>query len=448
MREALFRQRKLVEELKEDVAERRVLAGLRYAALERQIERTAEASDSGGGLFGGLGDLVGGLGIGGDLLSGAIDMITGDGGNAEGAQVREGAARDAFDRERREEEERASRLMNALSALESMQRDYSERLGRHLRELTQVERLASHIAANIMFYMQAIWSYEPDDQRFLRLRNVPVPTFERDKAARRFFVDPRAITELNDIPLANARTFGVSIHPGLLTPPRRPQDIKTTPLSEVADLNRPLGFIGNYMIFPMYEANPITEFMMDPYVTLAEGEYGVSDPDPLGNMTLDDFSDYVCCLKKYVDAQHTAAAAAIAAAPVGTAPPAPVPDPWKDLQPFLRDTLKRLLQRSRRNDDEVIVPTNSLYIEALPGAHSVMERFKHLHRQIDVKAAQEQLRQEALDSVRRAQRILDGQLEDPEIEAKYVFEGDGSATVIAPGGPPSAGPAGGGGGTL
>ena len=64
-----------------------------------------------------------------------------------------------------------------------------------------------------------------------------------------------------------------------------------------------------------------------------------------------------------------------------------------------------------------------------------MERFKHLHRQIDVKAAQETLRRTAIDNVRRAQRILDRDLEDPEIEAKYVFEGDGAATVVAPTGP-------------
>ena len=28
--------------------------------------------------------------------------------------------------------------------------------------------------------------------------------------------------------------------------------------------------------------------------------------------------------------------------------------------------------------------------------------------------------------------ILDKDLEDPDIEAKYVFEGDGSATIVAP----------------
>jgi hypothetical protein len=181
------------------------------------------------------------------------------------------------------------------------------------------------------------------------------------------------------------------------------------------------------MIFPMRVSNPITEFMMDPYVTLAEGEYGISDPDPLGNMTLEEFSEYVCCLRRHFDEQRDASG-------VDDVGP-PRRDPFDELRPRLRDILKRLLELSLRNDDQVIVPSGCLYIEALPGAHSVMERFKHLHRQIDVKTAQEEARRHALDNVRRAVRILDDQLEDPDIEAKYVFEGDGTATVVPPGGP-------------
>jgi hypothetical protein len=423
-REALFRQRKLVEELKEDVEDRRALAGLRYAALQKQIERTARSADSGGGgLFGGLGDLVGGVPVVGDVIQGGIDLLTGGGeGPSEAAQLREGAARDAFDRERREEEELASRLQNALSTLETMQRAYSERLGQHLRQLAQVERLIAHIVQNILHYMQAIWAYEPDDQRFLRLRNVPVPVFQKDKTLRGYTVQPEPMPVALEQNVAAGRTFEVSADLGILDPPSGPEEIGTKPLSELADIFRPLGLMGNYWIFPMTETNPITEFMMDPYVTVAEGEYGVSDPDVLGNMTLDEFCAYVCCLKEYFEQLEESNESD------GEEPPVT----FEDLKPFLRATLKELLQRSLRSGEEIVVPSNNLYIEALPGAHSVMERFKHLHRQIDVKAAQENLRRTAIDSVRRAQRVLDADLEDPEIEAKYVFEGDGTATVVPP----------------
>jgi hypothetical protein len=435
MREALFRQRKLVEELKEDVAERRVLEGLRYAALQRQIERTASSAGSGGGFLSGLGDLVSGVPVIGDVVEGGIDLLTGGGDTpSEAARIREGASRDAYDRERQAQEEFASRLMNAISTLEGMQRAYSERLGEHLRQLTQVERLATHVVQNVMHYMQAIWSYEPNDQRFLRLRNVPVPIFHKDKGVPHAVINPAAVVVPSDVPAVSARTFEVVVDPTVIVPPQRPEELETLPLSEVADINGPLGYIGNYMIFPMYESNPITDFMMNPYVVLAEGQYGVSDPDPLGNVTLEEFADYVCCLRDYFAQQ----AASSSNRPRGSKRRGPAAlSTWASMQPVLRDTLRRLLQLSLRNNDEIIVPTNALYIEALPGAHSVMEKFKNLHRQIDVKTAQEELRRQAIDNVRRAQRILDDELEDPDIEAKYVFEGGGGATVIAPGAPPA-----------
>ena len=32
-----------------------------------------------------------------------------------------------------------------------------------------------HVKENILYYMQAIWSHEPPDQRFFRLYNIDVP---------------------------------------------------------------------------------------------------------------------------------------------------------------------------------------------------------------------------------------------------------------------------------
>lgn len=61
-----------------------------------------------------------------------------------------------------------------------------------------------------------------------------------------------------------------------------------------------------------------------------------------------------------------------------------------------------------------------------------MEKFKHLHRQIDVKQVQSDLRESELENIRRTLRLIGDQLEDPDIEAKYVFEGDGVATILPP----------------
>lgn len=420
MRDALFRHRKLVEELKEEVSDRRVLAGMRYAALQRQIERTAQSADS-GGPFGFFGDVLSSI-PGTGLVTGALNMLAGQGdeGASEANLIREGAARDAFDRERREEEAFATRLQQAISTLEALQQQYTERLSAHLRELVQVERLKLHIRQNILLYMQAIWSYEPDDQRYLRLRNIPVPIFQKRKTLRSYEIRPLSKAALAGRFSPANEIFEAEVNVGIAPP----QVIETRPLSEVADLDRPLGFKGNYMIFPLVESNPITEFMMDPYVTVGAADYGLLDPDPMGNMTLEEFSEYVCCLRDKLPA------------PNGDGGNDDVEDPdfFNNMKPGLREMLKRLLESPLRDNEEIIVPTDSLYIEALPGAHPILEDFKLLHRAIDVKKVQAEVREMELENVRRAERILQDQLEDPEIEAKYVFEGGGSATVVPPDG--------------
>ncbi len=407
MREALFRQRKLVEDLKQDLADRRALAGLRYGALQRQIEKTAESAEGGGGLFGdilgGIGDIAGGIPIVGGIVEGAIDMVTGEGEPSGADQLREGASRDAYEREQREEQDLTSRLMSAISTLESMQRDYTDRLSRHLSQLGQVHRLIDHVWQNILYYMQAIWAHEPDDQRFLRLKDVPVPVFTKDKG-KTIKINPAAFAAATDIAAIDTKWVHATSGLGVKQPPVSEADkIKTAPLSRVANIYKPAGVVANYLVFPMYEANPITEFMMEPYVTLAEGEYGLSDPDPIGNMTLDEFADYVCCLRKHYEEKNRT-------------------DEFEKLKPELRDALKKLLQRSRRDEDIVVPCEDGLYIEALPGAHSVMEQFKHLHRIIDVKSAQADLRGKELNNIRRAEMILQKDLGDPDIESvKNVY---------------------------
>ncbi|HEU4996337.1 MAG TPA: hypothetical protein VFT29_16080 [Gemmatimonadaceae bacterium] len=415
MRDALFRQRKLVEDLKQDLADLRALAGLRYGALQKQIEKTAESAEGGGGLFGdvlgGIGDIAGGIPIVGGIVEGAINMVTGEGEPSQADQLREGAARDAYEREQREEQDLASRVMSAITTLASMQRDYTERLSRHLAQLGQVHRLIDHIWQNILYYMQAIWAHEPLDQLFLRLKDVPVPIFSKDKT-KTIKINPAVFAAATDVAAIDTKWVHATSGLGVVKPPISEADrITTVPLSRVANIFKPAGVVANYLVFPMYEANPITEFMMEPYVTLAEGEYGLSDPDPVGNMTLDEFADYVCCLRKHYEKEDRT-------------------DEFEKLKPELRDVLKTLLQRSRRGEDIVIPCEDGLYIEALPGAHSVMEQFKHLHRIIDVKSAQADLRGKELNNVRRAELILQGDLEDPDIESKYVFEGNGS--VVGP----------------
>jgi HEPN domain-containing protein len=68
----------------------------------------------------------------------------------------------------------------------------------------------------------------------------------------------------------------------------------------------------------------------------------------------------------------------------------------------------------------VIVPSNSLYIEALPGTHPLLEDFKLIHRAIDVKKAQADLRHAELENLRLASRLANAEYGDPDIDKVIV----------------------------
>ena len=70
-----------------------------------------------------------------------------------------------------------------------------------------------------------------------------------------------------------------------------------------------------------------------------------------------------------------------------------------------------------------------LYIECLVGTHPLLEDFKLIHRALDVKKVQAEVRYAELENVRLAARALEGEREDPDIEKKIVVE-DGGTVVI------------------
>jgi hypothetical protein len=96
----------------------------------------------------------------------------------------------------------------------------------------------------------------------------------------------------------------------------------------------------------------------------------------------------------------------------------------------------RFFARCGRQTDEIIIPTGQLFIEALPGAHPLLEDFKLVHRALDAAAAKAALRHAELENLRLASRLVEGQdktelLEDPDIEKKIVVEGSSSVTVAS-----------------
>ena len=67
-----------------------------------------------------------------------------------------------------------------VDTLHKLTAEYNKTLRDHLDNETRVKRLLVHIRNNIMYYMQAIWSMEPPDQRFLRMYKIQVPDLKLD----------------------------------------------------------------------------------------------------------------------------------------------------------------------------------------------------------------------------------------------------------------------------
>ncbi len=130
--------------------------------------------------------------------------------------------------------------------------------------------------------------------------------------------------------------------------------------------------------------------------------------DPAGDWTLTDLIKYVCCMREKLTQPE-----------------------FERLLPGLRAAYQRLVNDPGADGEKLIVPTDSLYIEALPGAHPILEDFKLFHRVLDVKKVQAEVRAAELENLRMADRLLHSEREDPTIEKKVVIEG-GQSVIVAP----------------
>lgn len=386
-------QRQIVAELRDELRIARRAADRQSNLLLDTVGK--QTGDGGGGLFGVVDSVVDAAG----------DLLFGDSPDAN--QANRETLRDSAEAAANRVRDLTFRLEREVTALNSITETYAKALQAHHTHLTEIARLCVHVKENILHYMQGIWRYEPPDQRFFRLHNVPIPTLQPEQ--RRFRIDldnptSAPITQphqaLDRFGGRQAQTFAVET----LCQFSEPEQLEFKPLCEVADLDNLLGFKGNYMLFPLFESNPLTDYMMEPYVDRATGEL-VDPSDPAG-WSLDEFSQYVCCLKEQLTA-----------------------DEFESLKPQLKQLYKDILTAPRRNDDVLVVPTDSLFIEALPAAHSLIEEFKAAHRMIDVKKVQGEVRKLELENVRYAARILANEREDPDIDKKVIIEGTPSPVV-------------------
>lgn len=399
LRKNLRQQRNLVETLRIEFSAASVQADNRYKALESSITRRIdeehrEATD---GLANDIGDFLG-TGHGVSALFSTLTGGAAGGGSGvdpEAMKARELAAKDAHQYALEKAEKAAAALKQEINTLHQLTEQYSKTLQARLDNETKVKRLLVHLRNNIFYYMQAIWSMEPPDQRYLRLHKVQVPILELESRTYRVKVEPEEDDIFARFREENTVKHRAFLHGTLKHNPSGTFDTKS--LVEVADLDTLLGFKGNYMIFPMKQHNALTEFMAAPFIDSA---FGAMDPDELSNVSLEEFSKYVCCLHHQLSESEFA-----------------------ELKEPLRAWLEKLMATPLRNGDEIVVPTGSLFIESLVDPNPILEDFKLKHRELDVYKVQEEVRHAGLENLRLAARLLNNQREDPDIEKKIVVQG-------------------------
>ena len=301
------------------------------------------------------------------------------------------SAREAYEQAVREERELRARMDREATALQVATDAYVRAQANYTNQRLQIERLTKYLRSDILRYLHAKWSYEHPDQQYFRHHTILAPRLEA--VQRRYALEEMAVWPIGVVPQPGKTcyrvTFTVEVDDDL------DADGKEATLAELADLDHPLGYKGNYIIYPLKESNALTDFMLAPYL---DAEFGLRDPDGPGNWTLQEFSAYVQCLRERLG------------------------DRFGEVEAELRRQYQELLADPLRDGEEIVIPTNSLYMQMLVDPGKALEEFKEQHRRWDVQKVKAEVLAAQLDNLRRAKMVLGGQLEDPNVESvKHVY---------------------------
>lgn len=374
LRTDLEQQRGVVESLRQSLHASTAEVEALFRGLSADIVDAAEDEDDSGAAH-------------------AVARWVAGGGDEAANRARAETAREALERAETRQRALAERLDGEAGRLATVTERWATATRALLDRTIEVQRLRLHLKQNILYYMQAIWDHEPADQRFLRLHSIPVPVVDG-------VLSYRVVPPNNEPPLPPHWTPPVVIDATL--------DAATTgetvPLGELADLDRPLGYRGNYAVFPLREAHPIGRYLMVPYV---DRHSGAHDPDHLANLTRAQLERYGCCLREVL-----------------------APEELDALRPGMEEAHRRILVDPRPLEEEIVVPTDALFIEALPADRPILEDYKLRHRAADTHKAEAESARAYLENLRRGARILAGNLNDPELDRRTLIQGLPAGVVV------------------
>lgn len=399
-RAALLEQRRIAQQLVTEYESLEAAARMRRRTIVGLVEGEglAEAGEWGTGPR-----------IATAILTSGVSEALGFGSTSEDEELeaQREAAQQALDYLEKQIEAKGAAMTAAAEGLRRAVDRFTEAAVERRRTTLATARLQVHIRDNIFHYMHAIWATTHPDHRYFELYDDEVPFHVPNPADYTVqpAPNPAALQNLPGIEDSGANLELAVAAPDVTTvPPRRR-------LADIADLDRPLGFRGNLVIFELRQCSQLTDHMAAEYLDPVSG---VADPGALSGISTGELVDYI--------------EAAIQLGLLSAA----------DL-----NRLKRIAQRLQREQqdwaDELVLPTGQLFLEALKGQTTLLEPFKLVHRGLDVLAAEEDVRAKRIDALRRVRKVAQSDLERDPTSVEHFYLGETPDVVAVedggPGGP-------------
>lgn len=350
----------------------------------------------------------------GAIMSGGLTELFGDdndGKSPEYYQAKADNAEKALNYLTSEYEAKVRHMRSAEDGLNQASKALSDLMVEKSRKDILIAQFILHLKDNIFHYMHEIWKREHKDKRFFSLYDMEVPFFPASDTNYRLRRPQPGDKFQAPIPGLRRDANPYVLEFDAPTPPSDQSDVPRRKLADIADLDSPLGFRGNFAIFPLRECCLITDVMLHSYF---DEYFGTKDPATNRSYTAKDLIAYA---KEAWNFKYSSA----------TSPDA---DPTPFLSEIEKQELAQLIERlsltNPGGEIETLFHTGQVYLDALVGENTLLEPFKRAHREHDQNKVQEEVRKARLENLRFAARLAQDQplLDDPDVDKRTEIIGN------------------------